>query len=83
MADKIREINEYHRLKSKYIGLGNPDTDRREFFTNIHRDTYASLAQHDNLLLYNSLALNESPEILRQRLLKKMVQPIQDSDKGD
>lgn len=76
MSDKVRENIQYNYLKSKYIGLGDPDTTREEFFTNIHRDSYASLAQHEGLLLYNSLALNEPTETLRQRMLKKMIKPV-------
>lgn len=82
MADKIRENNEYHRLKSKYLGLGNADTDREEFLCTLKRDTYASLAQHDHLLYYNSLILNEPMECVRQRMIKKMVNPLQRSE-GD
>ncbi|CUM68033.1 uncharacterized protein PRCAT00005748001 [Priceomyces carsonii] len=76
MADKVKEFNQYNLLKSKYLGLGNPDSDRRDFLSTMHRDTYASLAQHDSLLLYNSVALNENPELLRQKLIKKIVNPI-------
>ncbi|KAK6455557.1 splicing factor 3B subunit 5/RDS3 complex subunit 10 [Scheffersomyces xylosifermentans] len=76
MADKIKETNEYNQLKSKYVGLGNPDTSRAEFMTNVHRDTLASLSHHSNVLLYNSVVLNEHPELVRQELIKKMVQPI-------
>ena len=81
MADKIRDSNEYHRLKSKYLGLGNPDTDREEFLSTIKRDTYASLSQHDHLLYYNSLILNEPMEFMRQRMIKKMVAPFQTNEK--
>lgn len=76
MADKVKELNQYNLLKSKYIGIGSADTNREEFITTIHRDTYASLAAHDNILTYNSVALNEDVEFLRQRLIKKMVKPL-------
>ncbi|KAK6463742.1 splicing factor 3B subunit 5/RDS3 complex subunit 10 [Scheffersomyces coipomensis] len=81
MADKIREQNDYNRLKAKYIGLGNADTSRQEFLTNIHRDTLASLSHNHQLLLYNSIILNQNPELLRQSLIKKMVQPIKRTEK--
>ncbi|CAK7892512.1 RDS3 complex subunit 10 [[Candida] anglica] len=76
MADKVRDSHQFNQQKAKYIGLGDPETTRNEFITNIHRDTYASLAQHDDLLLYNSLVTNESTETLRLKMIKKMVQPI-------
>lgn len=77
MSDKVRENIQYSHLKTKYIGLGDPDTTREEFITNIHRDTYASLVQHEGLLLYNSLALNEPTEVLRVKMLKKMIKPVE------
>lgn len=73
MADKVREKNQYNLLKSKYISIGNPDTtDAKEFLSNIHKDTISSLAHHHQLLLYNSLVLNENPTLLKQKLIKKM-----------
>lgn len=29
MADKVKDINQYNQLKSKYIGLGNADITRK------------------------------------------------------
>lgn len=76
MADKVRENKEYLRNKAKYIGIGNADTTRDEFITNVHRDTLASIAQHDSLLQYNAVATNEHKHFVRQDLIKKMVQPL-------
>lgn len=76
MADKVKDINQYNQLKSKYIGLGNPDISRDEFMTNVNRDIYSSLAQHDNVLYYNSVAMNEPMELMRQRMIMKMVDPV-------
>lgn len=76
MADKVKEVNAFNQQKSKYIGLGHPDISREEFLTNIKRDTYSSLAQHDNLLYYNSVALNEPVQTLRQKMIRKMVEPV-------
>ncbi|RLV93440.1 hypothetical protein JA1_002465 [Spathaspora sp. JA1] len=73
MADKIREKNQYNLLKSKYASIGNPDTtDTTEFLTNIHKDTISSLAHHSQLLLYNSIVLNQHPYLLKQELIKKI-----------
>lgn len=76
MADKVRESRQIQFQKAKYIGLGDPDTSREEFITNIHRDSLASVAMHSSLLTYNSVATNTHREIVRQDLIKKMVQPI-------
>lgn len=73
MADKVKETNQYYHLKSKYIGVGNADTTREGFLTNIRKDTYASLAHHKPLLLYNSIALGEDQETVRQDMIKKMA----------
>lgn len=84
MADKVREQNEFLFQKSKYIGVGNADTSREEFITNIHRDTLSSIIQHDSLLQYTALATNTPKILLKQQLIKKMVQPIpRRKDDGD
>ncbi|CAK9436177.1 uncharacterized protein LODBEIA_P07350 [Lodderomyces beijingensis] len=72
MADKIREKNQYALLKSKYQGIGNADTTRLDFQTTVYNDTIASLAHHDHLLLYNSIAKNQHPALLKQELIKRM-----------
>ncbi|ODV69752.1 hypothetical protein HYPBUDRAFT_102333 [Hyphopichia burtonii NRRL Y-1933] len=76
MADKQRDINLYNLQRSKYLSVGDPNTSRNEFVTSIKRDTYSSLAQHDNLLLYNSVALNRPMELTRIEMIKKMVSPL-------
>lgn len=81
MADKVKDINQYNQLKSKYIGLGNADITREEFMTNVNRDIYSSLAQHDNILYYNSVIMNEPMELMRQNMIKKMADPIQNNAK--
>lgn len=81
MADKVKDINQYNQLKSKYIGLGNSDITREEFMTNVNRDIYSSLAQHDNILYYNSLIMNEPMELMRQRMIKMMANPIRNDGK--
>ncbi|ODV77934.1 uncharacterized protein CANTADRAFT_55158 [Suhomyces tanzawaensis NRRL Y-17324] len=75
MADKVKEQNQYHQQKAKYLGLGNPDTTRDEFLTTVHRDTYASLALHSPLLTYTAAAVGQHPEVMRQAMVKKMVGP--------
>ncbi|KAL6451070.1 hypothetical protein SBY92_001321 [Candida maltosa Xu316] len=72
MADKIKEKNQYHLLKSKYPGIGDADTTGKEFLTTIHNDTIASLAHHHHVLLYNSVVTNEHPHQLRQKFIHKL-----------
>lgn len=81
MADKVRDSRQYLHLKAKYIGVGGPETSREEFATNIHRDTLASLAMHDSSLLYHSVATGTHQETVRQNLIKRMVQPLQERGK--
>jgi splicing factor 3B subunit 5 len=76
MSDKVRDIQQYNQLKAKYIGLGNPDTTRKEFFTNVHRDSLALIIGHDQLLNYTSIVLNQHPEITRQQLLRRHMKPL-------
>lgn len=76
MADKVRDTHQYFYQKAKYIGLGDGDTSREQFLTNVHRDTLAAVAMHDSLLTYNSVATNTHREMLRQQIIKKMVQPL-------
>lgn len=75
MADKVRDINQYNLLKSKYGGLGNVDTTGEQFISNMKRDSYGSFIQHKNLLLYNSIILNDPVPNQRIRLIKQMVNP--------
>lgn len=80
MADKVKEHNQYIRLKAKYIGLGNPDTTREEFLDNVRKDTYASLGHHQALLLYNSIATGTNREVFRQEMIKKMLDSTKRSE---
>ncbi|RLV87061.1 hypothetical protein JA9_001134 [Meyerozyma sp. JA9] len=66
MADKVKDARLYAANKARYIGLGDADTPREEFVANVHRDT---------LLTYTAVAMNRSPEVVRQQMIKKMVQP--------
>lgn len=76
MADKVRDTHQYLYQKAKYLGLGDADTSREQFLTNVLRNTLAAVAMHDSLLSYNSLATNTHRELLRQQTIKKMVQPL-------
>ncbi|SGZ48582.1 CIC11C00000004407 [Sungouiella intermedia] len=82
MADKVRDTHQFLYQKAKYIGLGDADTTREQFITNVQRDTLASVAMHDSLLTYNAVATNTHRELLRQQTIKKMVQPMRKTENG-
>ncbi|KAJ4298498.1 hypothetical protein N0V88_003528 [Collariella sp. IMI 366227] len=75
MADKLRNQQELERLQAKYVGTGHPDTTSWEWKTNIHRDTYSSIAGHPPLLSYLALAENEPVAKVRVQMIRKMLQP--------
>ncbi|KAK3901644.1 splicing factor 3B subunit 5/RDS3 complex subunit 10 [Staphylotrichum tortipilum] len=75
MADKLRNQQELERLQAKYVGTGHPDTTSWEWKTNIHRDTYSSIAGHPPLLSYIALAENEPVAKVRVQMIRKMLQP--------
>lgn len=72
-SDKTREKQLYGALKSKYVGLGDADTTRKEFISNVRRDTYASLIGHDSLLEHLSVGLNKPKQIVRHEMIDKMA----------
>ncbi|KAI3407121.2 hypothetical protein KGF56_000022 [Candida oxycetoniae] len=81
MADKIREKHQYAFLKSKYEGIGNSNTSNDEFQTTVYNDTIASLAHHKHILLYNSIILNQHPEILRQDMIRRIKLDVHNAEK--
>jgi splicing factor 3B subunit 5 len=69
-ADKLRNQQELERLQAKYVGTGHPDTTSWEWKTNIHRDTYSSIAGHPPLLSYIALAENEPVAKVRVQMIR-------------
>ena len=63
----------FEYLKAKYIGTGDATTTRAQWATEIQRDTYSSLIQHDALLSYISIANGESKNKTKFEMLEKMV----------
>ncbi|OLN97253.1 hypothetical protein CCHL11_07713 [Colletotrichum chlorophyti] len=76
LADKLRNQQELERLQAKYVGTGHPDTTSWEWKTNIYRDTYSSIVGHPPMVSYMALAENEPTQLLRARLIRKMMQPV-------
>eukprot|EP01147_Barroeca_monosierra_P000691 gene692-3991_t len=52
-----------------------------EWVTNQHRDTYASMIGHENLLDIVSIVENQSRERTRFDMLKRMISPCGPPDK--
>lgn len=73
MADKLRTLQQLESLQAKYVGTGHADTTRHEFSNTIVRDSYASYVGHPALLGYMSLGLGEPKEVVRGRMVEKMV----------
>lgn len=47
----------------------------REWMTNVHRDSYASIIGHPALLTYLAVAHNTPKTMLKTSLIEKMVEP--------
>ncbi|VEU21655.1 DEKNAAC102578, partial [Brettanomyces naardenensis] len=73
MTDKIGEKQLYETLKSKFVGLGNADTKRKEFIRNVKIDTYSALATSDPMVEQLSVALNKPKGLVKQDLIEKMA----------
>ena len=67
--------SQLEHLQSKYIGTGHADTLKQEWVTNQHRDTFASILGHNDLLNYMALCENETKARVRFNLVEKMLQP--------
>ncbi|QPG73582.1 hypothetical protein FOA43_000894 [Brettanomyces nanus] len=73
MTDKIGEKQLYKKLKSKFVGLGDADTQRKEFLQNVKIDTYSTLATHDSLVEHLSVTFNKSKCLVKQDLIEKIA----------
>ena len=75
MGDRYNIHSQLEHLQSKYIGTGHADTNKWEWLTNQHRDSYASYLGHFDMLNYFSIVENESKARVRFNLMEKMLQP--------
>jgi len=57
------------------VGTGHPDLHRYDWFSNIKRDTYASLASQHNMVTYVALCENESVGRSKYAMLQRMFLP--------
>ncbi|RKP23536.1 splicing factor 3B subunit 5/RDS3 complex subunit 10, partial [Syncephalis pseudoplumigaleata] len=73
--NRVNINSQIEHLQAKHVGTGHADTNKYEWLTNQHRDTYASLLGHFNLTTYLAVAEGECTARVRSRLLQKMLQP--------
>ena len=67
------EKNEQQQLQNE--GTGTPDTLKHEWRENQVRESLATIVLLPGLLTYQSMALGEPEEIVRSKLIDKMIQP--------
>ncbi|KAI9029389.1 splicing factor 3B subunit 5/RDS3 complex subunit 10 [Hyaloraphidium curvatum] len=67
--------SQLEHLQSKFVGTGHADTNKYEFVTNQHRDSYASYIGHRNLIGYFAIAENESIGRMKFNFLEKCLAP--------
>jgi len=75
MGERYNIHSQLEHLQSKYIGTGHSDTNKWEWLTNQHRDSYASYMGHFDVLNFFAIAENESKARIRFNLMERMLQP--------
>ncbi|KAG5356369.1 hypothetical protein CJU89_6098 [Yarrowia sp. B02] len=73
MADKLREQQLFQLSQSRYLGVGNPDTSKQEWQTNVARDSYASYLGHPGVLAHMSLAQGQTEAETRLQFLDRLA----------
>ncbi|SCV02891.1 LAME_0H06040g1_1 [Lachancea meyersii CBS 8951] len=73
MSDKHRQQQLFQVMRQKHLGLGTENTTTDEWITQVHKDTYYSMASHSAMLEYLTLSQGDSSKrITELRLLEKM-----------
>jgi splicing factor 3B subunit 5 len=67
--DRLRVQQQFEQLQSRYIGVGNPDTTRDEWRTNVARDSYASYIGHPPMLQHFSIALGQPQAVTHAKFI--------------
>ncbi|QEU58724.1 Ysf3 [Kluyveromyces lactis] len=76
MSNKVKEELIYEDMRKKHPGVGSARTTKEEWSNTISKDTYASLAIHQNLLEYYTLASGfPSKRDAQLTLLRKLANP--------
>jgi splicing factor 3B subunit 5 len=73
--DPIQTFVQLDQLQSSYLGTGNADTTRQEWFETQQRDTYASFIGHKSMQRFIALAKGESMHRVQYDCYEKLVQP--------
>lgn len=67
--DRLRVQQEFEQSKSRYIGVGGPDTTRDEWRANVARDSYASYIGHPPMLQQFSIAFGEPQAVTKRKFI--------------
>ena len=65
----------WEHLQNKFLGTGHPDMTRHELAVAHHRDTYATMLGHADMLLYAAAAEGVCSARMRLTLMERMVAP--------
>ncbi len=60
-------------MKSKFVGLGDDNTQRKEFIHNVRVDTYTALATNSSLVELLSVGLSRPRSLVKQDLIDKIA----------
>lgn len=63
------------QIQLQHEGTGTPDTSKHEWRTFQCQDSLSTIIMLPGLLSYQSIALGLPEEVVRQKLLDKMMQP--------
>ena len=71
------------KISAAHPSMGDADTTKHEFITNIQRDKAASTIGHKDMLTFHSVAKNSHIERERLNMLESMLQPVGPPPKTD
>lgn len=69
-ADRYNYNKSWEHIQNKYVGTGHADITKFEWAVNQHRDTIASYIGHPDMMMYFSVAQNDSIGRTRFQLLE-------------
>ncbi|CDO92024.1 unnamed protein product [Kluyveromyces dobzhanskii CBS 2104] len=75
-SNKVKEEQEYEAMRKKNPGVGNAKTTEEEWSETISKDSYTSMAMHQGLLEYYTVASGlPSKRDAELALLRKVANP--------
>ncbi|KAA8896487.1 hypothetical protein TRICI_006892 [Trichomonascus ciferrii] len=80
--DRLRVQQQFEQLQNRYIGVGNPDTTRDEWRSNVARDSYASYIGHPPMLQHFSIALGQPQAVTHAQFIDRQMQSFIPVDSG-